>query len=160
MECVHKGRPTWYNHFFTLGFQLALKGLYNIRLSGYINIMKNEARFFKSLADETRLKILWLLLAKEELCVCDLTAVLGITQSKASRHLRYLFNQGLVHDRREGVWMYYRLAVAPGSLQEKQLQLLAEMLASCPEAQFLRDKLADRLRSKSQPEGKEECQCA
>lgn len=122
--------------------------------------MKKEARFFKSLADETRLKILWLLLAKEELCVCDLMAGLGITQSKAWRHLRYLFHQGLGHERREGVWRYYRLAVAPSILPEKQLQLLAEMLASCPEAQFLRDKLADRLRSKSQADGREECQCA
>lgn len=122
--------------------------------------MKKEARFFKSLADETRLRILWLLLAKEELCVCDLMAVLGITQSKASRHLRYLFHQGLVNDRREGVWMYYRLAVAPGSPQEKQLRLLAEMLASCPEAMALRERLADWLRTKSQADGREECQCA
>jgi ArsR family transcriptional regulator len=122
--------------------------------------MKKEARFFKSLADETRLRILWLLLAKEELCVCDLMAVLGITQSKASRHLRYLFHQGLVNDRREGVWMYYRLAVAPGSPQEKQLQLLAEMLASRPEAKALQERLAEWLRTKSQADGREECQCA
>ena len=46
--------------------------------------MKNEARLFKSLADETRLQIFWLLMAKEELCVCDIMGVLGITQSKAS----------------------------------------------------------------------------
>jgi len=125
-----------------------------------MNNVKKEARFFKSLADETRLRILWLLLAKEELCVCDLMAVLGITQSKASRHLRYLFHQGLVNDRREGVWMYYRLAVTPGSPSEKQLQLLAEMLASRPEARALREKLADWLRTKSQTDGREECQCA
>jgi len=62
----------------------------NIRLSGYQISMKKEAQLFKSLADETRLKILWLLMAKEELCVCDIMGVLGITQSKASRHLRYL----------------------------------------------------------------------
>jgi len=65
-----------------------------------------------------------------------------------------------VHDRREGVWMYYRLAVAPGSLPEKHLQLLEEMLACCPEAQTLRDKLAYRLRSKSQANGREKFQCA
>jgi ArsR family transcriptional regulator len=87
-------------------------------------------------------------------------AVLGITQSKASRHLRYLFHQGLVNDRREGVWMYYRLAVAPGSPQEKQLQLLAEMLASRPEAKALQERLAEWLRTKSQADGREECQCA
>ena len=48
--------------------------------------MRAEARFFKSLADETRLKILWLLSGTEELCVCDVIDVLCITQSKACRH--------------------------------------------------------------------------
>ena len=122
--------------------------------------MKQAARFFKSLADETRLQILWLLLAREELCVCDIMAVLGITQSKASRHLRYLFNQGLVSDRREGVWMNYRLAVVPGGHQEQQLQLLAEMLAARPESQALREKLAAWLKTKSEMGAKEECRCA
>ena len=75
--------------------------------------MKREARFFKSLADETRLKILWLLSAAEELCVCDVINVLGITQSKASRHLRYLYHLGWVTDRRDGLWMNYRLTVPP-----------------------------------------------
>jgi len=51
--------------------------------------MRAEARFFKSLADETRLKILGLLLAAEELCVCDVIGALGITQSRASRHLGF-----------------------------------------------------------------------
>ena len=90
--------------------------------------MKNEARLFKSLADETRLRIIWLLMAKEELCVCDIMGVLGITQSKASRHLRYLYHLGWVTDRREGVWMNYRLSVAPGSPEDKQLKLLADIL--------------------------------
>ena len=98
--------------------------------------MKHEARFFKSLADETRLQILWLLMVKEELCVCDIMGVIGITQSKASRHLRYLYNLGLVTDRREGLWMYYRIAVPPGSWQEKQLKLLAEMVQDQPAPRF------------------------
>ena len=71
--------------------------------------MKAEARLFKSLADETRLKILWLLVGQEELCVCDFMRTLNITQSKASRHLRYLYHLGWVMDRREGLWMNYRL---------------------------------------------------
>ena len=77
--------------------------------------MKTEARFFKSLSDETRLKILWLLSGAEELCVCDVIKVLGITQSKASRHLRYLYHLGWVTDRRDGLWMNYRLAVPLGA---------------------------------------------
>ena len=111
--------------------------------------MKNEARLFKSLADETRLKILWLLMGEGELCVCDIMGVLGITQSKASRHLRYLFNLGWVTDRRDGLWMNYRISVAPGSQEEKQLHLLAQMLGAHPQAQALRERLAQWLQSKS-----------
>ncbi|MGB8990980.1 MAG: metalloregulator ArsR/SmtB family transcription factor [Desulfobaccales bacterium] len=116
--------------------------------------MKAEARLFKSLADETRLKILWLLMGQEELCVCDIMRTLGITQSKASRHLRYLYHLGWVTDRREGLWMNYRLAVTPGSTHEKLLHLLAERLASQAEAQTLRGHLArcleDKRRSRCQ----------
>jgi ArsR family transcriptional regulator len=111
--------------------------------------MKEEARLFKALADETRLKILWLLMGQEELCVCDIMGVLGITQSKASRHLRYLFNAGLVTDRREGLWMYYRISVAFGSREGKQLQVLREMLAAQPAAQALSSQLQQWLREKS-----------
>lgn len=110
--------------------------------------MRTEARFFKSLADETRLKILWLLSGAEELCVCDIIDVLGITQSKASRHLRYLYHLGWVMDRRDGLWMNYRLAVTPGSSREKLLKLLEEMLAPQPAAQALQEQLERCLEAK------------
>lgn len=72
--------------------------------------MKKEAKFFKALADDTRLAIIALLSWKEELCVCDILTVLELTQSKASRHLRYLTQAGILEDRREAVWVYYRVA--------------------------------------------------
>ena len=114
--------------------------------------MKKEAQLFKSLADETRLKILWLLMEKGELCVCDIMGVLGITQSKASRHLRYLYHLGWVTDRRDGLWMIYRLAVTPNSPKEKLLNLLEEILAPQPEAQALRGHLARCLEAKQRTE--------
>jgi len=133
----------------------------NIRLSGYQINMKKEAQLFKSLADETRLKILWLLMGREELCVCDIMGVLGITQSKASRHLRYLYHLGWVNDRREGVWMNYRLSVSPGSPEDKQLKLLTDILSSRPEAQALRHRLEQWLAAKGQSkEGAAACQCS
>jgi len=64
---------------------------------------------FKALADETRLRILGLLLTGE-VCVCDIHESLRIPQSKASRHLAYLRRSGLVDTRREGLWIHYRLA--------------------------------------------------
>lgn len=63
---------------------------------------------FKALADETRLRILGLLLTGE-VCVCDIHETLKIPQSKASRHLAYLRRTGLVETRREGLWVHYRL---------------------------------------------------
>jgi ArsR family transcriptional regulator len=112
-------------------------------------IMKRLASLFRALADDTRLKILWLLFLAEELCVCDFMHLLGITQSKASRHLRYLLNQGLVSDRRDGVWMYYRLTVEPGSPPEGLFAAIRSMLASSPEASTLATRLAERLRARS-----------
>ena len=72
--------------------------------------MNDLADTFKALSDETRLQMVTLLLEREELCVCDFVGALGLTQSKASRHLRYLYHAGLVEDRREGLWMHYRLS--------------------------------------------------
>lgn len=64
----------------------------------------------KSLSDETRLRVLNLLYEKE-LCVCDIMETLQITQAKASRHLIYLKNAGLVKDRKHAQWVYYSLPV-------------------------------------------------
>ncbi len=116
--------------------------------------MKAEARLFKSLADETRLKILWLLIGQEELCVCDIMRVLGITQSKASRHLRYLYHLGLVTDRRAGLWMYYSLCVAPGSQGDKLVKVVDEMLAPLPGAKALRERLNQWLEEKKASQDK------
>ena len=62
----------------------------------------------KSLSDETRLRILNLLYDRE-LCVCDVMETLQISQAKASRHLIYLKNAGLVKDRKHAQWAYYTL---------------------------------------------------
>jgi ArsR family transcriptional regulator len=81
---------------------------------------------FKALSDETRLQIVTLLLEQDELCVCDFVGALEQTQSKISRHLRYLYNAGLVQDRREGLWMHYRLSVAMRPEQAAIIAALAE----------------------------------
>lgn len=93
--------------------------------------MKSMTQLFKALSDETRLRILALLHAGE-LCVCDLMAILDLPQSTVSRHLAYLRHSGLVADRRDGVWMYYRLAQSGGALQVELLDLLARRLPECP----------------------------
>lgn len=64
---------------------------------------------FKCLSEDTRLKTLMMLSQKEELCVCDLTDALELSQPKISRHLADLRKCALVQDTRRGKWVYYRL---------------------------------------------------
>lgn len=104
--------------------------------------MKNAARLFKSLADETRLRILALLLAEEKLCVCDLMAALELPQSTVSRHLAQLKNAGWVDDRREGIWVYYSLLTADSPERQELQTLLARYLAAAPIAVADRERLA------------------
>ena len=66
-------------------------------------------QFFKALGDSTRLRMLVLLGREGELCVCELTHALGEIQPKISRHLAQLRELGVVLDRRQGQWIYYRL---------------------------------------------------
>ena len=66
------------------------------------------AQTFKALADLTRAKIIFALY-KEELCVCDLAAILNISQSAISHQLRILRNLDLVKYRKNGRVVYYSL---------------------------------------------------
>ncbi|HDH1514112.1 TPA: metalloregulator ArsR/SmtB family transcription factor [Klebsiella quasipneumoniae subsp. similipneumoniae] len=67
-------------------------------------------QLFKNLSDETRLSLVLLLREKGELCVCELTSMLKESQPKVSRHLSLLRDAGLLIDRRDGKWIYYRLS--------------------------------------------------
>lgn len=84
--------------------------------------MEQTVLLFKALTDETRLRILALLLAEGELCVCDIIAALELPQSTISRHLAYLRKTRWVADRRCGVWMYY-------SIDQKRLDFDPDLLA-------------------------------
>ena len=65
--------------------------------------------FFSALANHTRLRCLVLLSRHTELCVCELTHALGASQPHISRHLAQLRELGIVTDRRDGLWVYYRI---------------------------------------------------
>ncbi len=71
--------------------------------------MVNADFLFEACADETRRRVLLLLLAQGEMCVCDLLAVLELPQPKVSRHLAVLREAEIVTSRRKGTWIYYRL---------------------------------------------------
>jgi ArsR family transcriptional regulator len=72
-------------------------------------VIVNLADFFKAIGDPTRLKIV-LALMKEELCVCDLAALINVTVSGISHQLRILRGLKIVRNRKEGKMVYYSLA--------------------------------------------------
>ncbi|MFJ5297683.1 metalloregulator ArsR/SmtB family transcription factor [Pseudomonas sp. NPDC088368] len=71
--------------------------------------MLSPPEVFKSLADETRARATLLIASQGELCVCELMCALDDSQPKISRHLAQLRTSGLLLDRRQGQWVYYRL---------------------------------------------------
>ena len=87
-------------------------------------------KFYKCLANETRLRCMMLLLAREELCVCDLADSLGASQPMTSRHLAQLRACNLVSDHREGQWVYYRLHPGLESWQRDVLATTQEGLGA------------------------------
>jgi ArsR family transcriptional regulator, arsenate/arsenite/antimonite-responsive transcriptional repressor len=89
-------------------------------------------RLFKAFSDRTRLRILHLL-QDDELCVCDLVAILRVPQPTASRHLGYLRRAGLVRVRKERSWSYYSLAEPRNSFHAKLLECLGTCFSDVPE---------------------------
>jgi len=90
--------------------------------------MENVIPALKAISDESRLRILNLLISRGELCVCDIEAVLGATQTKVSRHLAYLRRAGLVSARRSGLWILYSIPISPDGPRKEVLSFLPSFL--------------------------------
>ena len=71
--------------------------------------IKSVVKLFKAIAEENRAKITFALLNADELCVCDIANVIGVTVANASHHLRTLHNAGIVKFRKEGKLAFYSL---------------------------------------------------
>lgn len=110
--------------------------------------MQTTVEMFKSLADETRLRLLVLLQGGNEYCVCDLMQALDMPQSTVSRHLAYLKRNGWLQDRRGGVWMYYSLTKGLDGFLQAQLALIINQLAESSVCRADRQRLETYLRDK------------
>jgi len=70
--------------------------------------MRDLVKVFKALSDETRIRILKVLLERE-CCVCEVMQALNISQSRASRNLGILEDAGFIKSRRDGLWIIYSI---------------------------------------------------
>lgn len=106
--------------------------------------MNHVVKLFKGLSDPIRLRIVLLLQAEGELCVCELMDVLKLPQSTVSRHLAYLKRSSWVLMRRQGVWMYYTLSLENCAICRDLSDLLRQHGTDLPEAVLDRQALAAR----------------
>ncbi|MBU5614513.1 ArsR/SmtB family transcription factor [Geomonas azotofigens] len=90
--------------------------------------MENLALLFQSLDDQTRLRLLALLLQGGELCVCDLVAALQLPQSTVSRQLSILKHAGWLKGRRMGAWNHYSINASLEPVQQFLVPVLRTFL--------------------------------
>ena len=103
--------------------------------------MKECLRVMKALSDSSRIRILKMLEGRE-LCVCEIQALLGLSQSTVSKHLKILEDAGLVDRRRDGQWVLYSLSGGERSVYAREmLERLRSWLGSDPEVRALVEKL-------------------
>lgn len=91
--------------------------------------IESSTRLLKAFADPVRLRLLNLLIGDREVCVCHLHEALGVPQPTVSRHLAYLRKGGLDVGRKEGLWVYYRLAKPGGDFYRTLIGCVGGCLA-------------------------------
>lgn len=100
-------------------------------MAKYRNTVSELTTMFKALADESRLRT-FNILKQGELCVCQITELLQLAPSTVSKHMSILRQAGLVESRKEGRWIYYRLAeFSKGSSSGGIRNFLHKQLSNC-----------------------------
>ena len=104
--------------------------------------MNKLVNSFKILSDETRLRII-VLLAQQELCVCEMCGVLELSQPKVSKHLAKLRDKGFVIDKRKEQFVFYSLHIEDTVISDLIKHILSN-LESYPELKIDSERLVDR----------------
>lgn len=104
--------------------------------------MKITLTVSRALADGNRIRAVAALMRHDELCVCQVTELLGLATATVSRHMSILRDAQLVQSRKKGRWVYYRLS---SDLSDSLSAWLGESLAGSPEIEADRSALDDIL---------------
>ncbi len=112
-------------------------------------------RAVKALSDENRIRIMGLLDSSAKLCVCEITAIIGLSQPTISSHLKLLENAGLISHEKDGLWVNYCISA---DLEPDIRDILGEVLAVIRKSKTVKDDIRklsevdrDRLCSRSRP---------
>lgn len=74
-----------------------------------MNNLKSITKFLKALSDTARIRIICLLSSKEDLCVCEIRKIIGLSQPTISSHLKILEEAGIIVYKKDGRWMNYKM---------------------------------------------------
>ncbi len=96
-------------------------------------MIRESERRLKALADSGRLSVLALVHETSEICVCKIEQALKLPQPTVSRHLQKLKEAGWLQDRRQGRWMYYRLADEKNSPWRRALNIVLSQAITTPQ---------------------------
>ena len=71
--------------------------------------LKQITRVLKALSDENRIRMICLIWSRKDLCVCEITEIIGLAQPTISSHLKILENAGLIESYKNGLWVNYNI---------------------------------------------------
>jgi len=92
------------------------------------NDLKNIEKIIKALADKNRLRIVYLLSEKKDICVCEITDIIGLSQPTISSHLRLLENAGLIESDKDGLWVNYNINTRSVFFSRKLVEMICKDL--------------------------------
>ena len=90
--------------------------------------LKEMEKIIKALADKNRLRIIYLLNGKRDICVCEITDIIGLSQPTISSHLRLLENAGLVESDKDGLWVNYNINSLADLFSRKSIEMICKDL--------------------------------
>ncbi|MES0340814.1 MAG: metalloregulator ArsR/SmtB family transcription factor [Candidatus Humimicrobiaceae bacterium] len=90
--------------------------------------LKEMEKIIKALADKNRLRIIYLLNGKRDICVCEITDIIGLSQPTISSHLRLLENAGLVESNKDGLWVNYNINSQAELFSRRSIEMICNDL--------------------------------
>ena len=103
--------------------------------------LKQITKIIKALSDENRIRIVCLLKYKRDLCVCEITEIIGLAQPTISSHLKLLENAGLIESYKNGLWVNYNIGSSLDSFSAEFIETLYKNLKNDKQIKIDKEKV-------------------